>query len=494
METTSRRNVLRAIAVGAGVVGAASISPSALAFYNSNPALRDSAPVGDGTGSGTGKLTGRLVFPEDPGYADDRRIWNLQFNPYPLVIVFCQNADDVVNAITWSRQHDVAFRARGGRHALEGWSSVDGGVIIDVSDMQDIDLDADAQLATVQTGLPQDAIVNALGAHDFAIPTGAEIGVGVAGVTLGGGIGQLSRSLGVTSDSLVGVDIVVPQGERGACLIHADEEHYADLLWACKGGGGGNFGIATSYTFRIHPIDDVTVYQLTWDDWGLVNQLLDTWQHTAPSAEDGFGSVFNAKTETDGHIYCYGIYRGPEDELRQIIAPLLNIGDPQADIQTLRYVDAWNLLAGTSDDPVAAHIPSSWAYDLVPDKGIATIRKFLAELPGLEGEIWCLAWGGVQKRTRPDASAFPHRQPHFYIEWSGNWENDEQQSIVYSWTERFRKALQPYLKGSYVNVPDNSLADWPTAYYGDNYPRLRTVKTKYDPNEFFQYEQSIRPL
>jgi hypothetical protein len=113
------------------------------------------------TGAGTGKLTGRLVFPEDPGYADDRRIWNLQFNPYPLVIVFCQNADDVVNAITWSRQHDVAFRARGGRHALEGWSSIDGGVIIDVSEMQDIKLGTDTQLATVQTGLPQDAIVNA---------------------------------------------------------------------------------------------------------------------------------------------------------------------------------------------------------------------------------------------------------------------------------------------------------------------------------------------
>jgi hypothetical protein len=329
METFTRRNALRALAVSAGVIGAASLSPAALALYGGNTTLHDSILKDGGPdpsilkdgGPDPGKLTGRLVFPDDANYDEARLGWNRQFNPYPLVIVFCQEVKDVINAITWCRQHDVAFRARGGRHALEGWSNVDGGVVIDISDMKEIKVDTQARLATVQTGVTQDLVVKALGAQGFTIPTGSEILVGVAGVTLGGGIGQLNRSLGVTSDSLIGLDIVVPEGERGARLIHADETQHADLLWASRGGGGGNFGIATSYTFRIHPISDVTVYELVWDDWQYVSQLFRIWEKVAPSADDGFGSVFNAKTQTDGHIYCSGIYRGPEQELRRSSGP-----------------------------------------------------------------------------------------------------------------------------------------------------------------------------
>lgn len=492
MDTISRRTALRALAVSAGVAGAATLSPSALAFYGSSPVSQTNHD--DRERPKPGKLTGRLVFPEDEDYEEARLIWNRQFNPYPLVIVFCQEPQDVINAIVWSRQHDIAFRARGGRHALEGWSTVDGGVIIDVSDMKEISVDVDARTATVQTGVTQDVIVKALGEHGYTVPTGSEILVGLAGVTLGGGIGQLNRSLGVTSDSLIGLDIVVPNGEKGAGLIHADEHNkYSDLLWASRGGGGGNFGIATSFTYRIHPIADVTVYELTWDDWSDISRLLQIWQRIAPFADDGFGSVFNAKTETDGHIYCQGIYRGSEEKLREIIQPLLEVGDPEVVIETKPYPEAWSQLAGDSDTPAKAHIPSAWAYELIPDDGIATIRRFLAELPGLEGEIWCLNWGGKVGRIPSDATAWFHRKPKFYIEWSGFWETDEEQRLVYSWTERFRKALQGYVKGSYVNVPDASIADWATAYYGDNYPRLRKIKTKYDPLEFFQYEQSIRP-
>ncbi|ABP56543.1 FAD-binding oxidoreductase [Salinispora tropica] len=491
MEAT-RRNVLRVLAVGAGVAGAAAISPSALAAYGNGAALREPtlerSPHPD-----PGRLTGRLVFPDDTDYDDARLGWNRQFNPYPLVIVFCQDAQDVINAITWCRRHDVAFRARGGRHALEGWSAVDGGVIIDVSDMQDVEMDTHARQATVQTGATQDQVVEVLGEQGFAIPTGAEVGVGVAGVTLGGGIGQLSRSLGVTSDSLMSLDIVVPEGEQGARLVRADETQHADLLWASRGGGGGNFGIATSYTYRIHRVSDVVVYQITWDDWRYVGELFRIWQGIAPFADDGFGSVFNPKTRADGHIYCNGIYRGSEYQLREILRPLVSVGNPQVVMDTTSYLDAWNQLAGTTDPPRKTHIPSSWVYDLLPKRGIDTVVRFLAELPDLGGEVWCLNWGGAVDRIATDATAFFHRSPKYYMEWSGNWENDEEQKTVLSWTEQFRQALLPYVKGSYVNVPDSSIGDWATAYYGDNYARLREIKTKYDPYEFFQYEQSIRP-
>lgn len=489
MEAT-RRNVLRVLAVGAGVAGAATISPSALAAYGNGAALRESTAE---RSPHPGRLTGRLVFPDDADYDNARLGWNRQFSPYPLVIVFCQDAQDVINAITWCRRHDVAFRARGGRHALEGWSAVDGGVIIDVSDMQEVEVDTRARQVTVQTGVTQDQVVEVLGERGFAIPTGAEVGVGVAGVTLGGGIGQLCRSLGVTSDSLMGLDIVIPEGERGARLVRADETQHADLLWASRGGGGGNFGIATSYTFRIHPVSDVVVYQITWDDWRQVGRLFRIWQEIAPFADDGFGSVFNPKTRADGHIYCNGIYRGSERRLREMVQPLLDVGDPQVTMETMSYLDAWNELAGTADPPRKTHIPSAWVYDLLPDEGIDAIYRHLAELPDLGGEVWCLNWGGAVNRIPTDATAFFHRRPKYYMEWSGNWETDGEQKVVLSWTEQFRQALLPYVKGSYVNVPDSSIGDWATAYYGDNYARLRRIKTTYDPYEFFQYEQSIRP-
>src|SRR5215210_4692729 len=170
----------------------------------------------DKSASGESELTGRLVFPDSPDYESARLLWARQFSTFPLVIVFCQNVQDVVNAISWCREHDVAFRARSGRHALEGWSSLDGGVVIDVSDMTQIHVDERAGVATVQTGATQGAVVDALGRIGHAIPSGGEPTPGIAGVLLGGGIGLLARSMGLACDHLVGVEMVIPSGKQGA--------------------------------------------------------------------------------------------------------------------------------------------------------------------------------------------------------------------------------------------------------------------------------------
>src|SRR5919107_86315 len=171
--------------------------------------------------NGESKLTGRLVFPDSLDYESARLGWARQFSKFPLVIVFCQNVQDVVNAISWCREHDVAFRARSGGHALEGWSAVDGGVVIDVSDMNQIHVDEHAGVATVQTGAKQGAVVEALGRMGYAIPSGGEPTPGIAGVLLGGGIGLLARSMGLACDHLLSVEMVIPSGEQGAQMIHA---------------------------------------------------------------------------------------------------------------------------------------------------------------------------------------------------------------------------------------------------------------------------------
>ena len=443
------------------------------------------------------ELTGRLVFPDSPDYESARLGWARQFSKFPLVIVFCQNVQDVVNALSWCREHDVAFRVRSGRHALEGWSSLDGGVIIDVSDMNQIHVDESAGVATVQTGATQGAVVEALGKMGYTIPSGGEGTPGIGGVTLGGGIGWLARSMGLACDNLVGLEMVIPSGRQGARVIHADERHNADLLWASRGGGGGNFGIATSYTFKVHPISTVTFYEATWGerDWQHLSELLSVWQELAPSAPDQLGSVFFASSKAAGTITSYGVFIGSEEErLRRLLQPLLGIGKPEVTVETMPYLDAWLRIAGSPEDdpPRKDKFSSVWVYRSLPPEAIETVGRFLADAPNPTADIWCLSWGGAVGRIPSDATAFYHRKPRYYIEWDISWEKDREEKEIVAWTERFRLALSPYVEGSYINVPDSTINDLGT-YYGENLARLQEVKRKYDPENVLHFEQSIPP-
>jgi FAD/FMN-containing dehydrogenase len=490
----SRRKALQALAALAGasglstLPGAANISGLDL---GTAPALAKDAH--DGPVAGGTKLTGELVFPGNPGYERDRLGYARQFSEFPLVIVFCHEVRDVVNALSWCREHNVALRARSGRHCLEGWSNLDGGVVIDVSHMKQLHINASAGVATVQTGLNQGEIVDALAHAGYVMPTGGERSVGVAGVALGGGIGLLSRSLGVASDNLIGVEMVIPSGKYGARVIHADKEHNADLLWASRGGGGGNFGIATSFTFKVHPMPDVTLYEAVWD-WQYLTKLFSVWQDLAPSAIDALGSVYTPNSKINGTIDSYGILvGGSENQLRKLLHPMLKIGKPEVTFKTMPYLDAYNYLDRHPSLPANDKISSAWAYRPLPPEGIQVVRDFLAEAPNATGNIWCLNWGGAVGRIPSRATAFVHRKPQFYMEWESIWQesSEEEQNLI--WVERFRKALQPYVMGSYVNVPDRSIGNWLSAYYGSNAERLREVKSKYDPYNVFNFEQSIPP-
>jgi FAD/FMN-containing dehydrogenase len=445
----------------------------------------------DESASGGSELTGRLVFPDSPDYESARVLWARQFSTFPLVIVFCQNVQDVVNAISWCREHDVAFRARSGRHALEGWSSLDGGVVIDVSDMNQIHVDERAGVATVQTGATQGAVVDALGWMGYAIPSGGEESPGIAGVMLGGGIGLLARSMGLACDQLLGVEMVVPSGKQGAQVIQADEHNNADLLWASRGGGGGNFGIATSFTLNIRPISTVTIYEATWD-WQHLSELLSVWQELAPSADDRLGSVFLASSEAGATITSYGMFVGSEEaRLRDLLQPLLEIGNPEVTIEAIPYLDAFKHFA-SFDPPKKDKFSSVWVYDSLPSEAIETVRGFLKDAPDAEANIWCLAWGGAVGRIPTGDTAFFHRKARYYIEWDTPWKDASGEKEALTWVERFRVAMRPYVEGSYINVPDRSINDLRT-YYGDNLARLQEVKRKYDPENVFHFEQSIPP-
>jgi FAD/FMN-containing dehydrogenase len=303
--------------------------------------------------------------------------------------------------------------------------------------------------------------------------------------------------MGLACDHLVGVEMVIPSGRQGARVIRADERNNADLLWASRGGGGGNFGIATSYTFKIHPISTVTIYEVTWGerDWQHLSELLSVWQELAPSAPDRLGSVFFASSKAAGTISSYGISIGSEEaRLRRLLQPLLRIGKPKVTIKSMPYLDAWLHFAGSpkDDPPRKDKFSSVWVYRSLPPKAIGTVRRFLADTPNPEADIWALSWGGAVGRIPTDATAFFHRKPRYYIEWDASWEKAREEKEVMAWTERFRVAMDPYVNGSYINVPDRSINDLRT-YYGDNLARLQKVKRKYDPENVFHFEQSIPP-
>jgi FAD/FMN-containing dehydrogenase len=195
---------------------------------------------------------------------------------------------------------------------------VDGGIVIGVSPLKSIHVDLQAQTATVGTGRNQGELVNALAKTPFAFPTGDEATVGLGGVILGGGIGVLSRHMGVACDNLKAVTMVVPSGSKGAQIIRADENVNSDLLWACRGGGGGNFGIATSYTVQIHEIPHtVGIWQINWP-FAALAKAFDAWQHWAPSADTRLGSTFNVGTPAVG-LEVDGVFLGPESEVRRLV-------------------------------------------------------------------------------------------------------------------------------------------------------------------------------
>ncbi|WP_077304600.1 FAD-binding oxidoreductase [Terribacillus halophilus] len=440
------------------------------------------------------KLTGRVIFRGEPGYEEARLNWNPYTNTYPLVIVFAQEHDDVVHAIKWARENNVPLRARGGRHALErSMSVVKDGIVIDVSEMTRVRLNSKKEIALIETGIDVGPLVSSLAARGFMSPFGDSPTVGIAGLTLGGGIGPLQRTIGLASDNLIGVKMVDAEGRT----IIADENNNADLLWASRGGGGGNFGIATEYKFKVHRAPErATVFDINWP-WEQFEDVVKVWQKWSPSADDRLGTSLEVYTKDNGLLQATGLFLGSKEELTHELKPLLKTGTPsEVNIQTLPWpaVVENRLQPDQIPTDAANKFSSSYGFQPFPDEAIKAMRYFLENATGTDSNFFFLNWGGAVSRVAPEATAFFWRDPKYYFEWSATWKNpsDAQRNIAV--VERTRQMLAPFSKGSYVNVPDFNIRNFGSAYYGANFDRLRQVKTKYDPNNVFNYPQSIPPL
>lgn len=451
------------------------------------------------TASRPAELTGRIVRPGDIDYPDASAGWNLLFAYDPAAIVFAQETQDVVNALAWARQHGVPIRVRSGRHCLEGWSNVDDGMVIDVSEMKSVSIDMASSTATVGAGLNQMEAVTALGNAGFAAPTGVEGTVGLVGATLGGGFGLLTRNFGMASDNLVAAEVVVAADADGAKAIVAAKENNSDLLWALRGAGNGNFGIVTSLTYKIHPLRQTVCVTATWSGLGDLHAVFEAWQRCAPYADNRLTSQLEIHRD---EVLLIGVLAsGSEAEAVQMLAPMLAMGHPDISAKNASWADTYAAFQIPVDqEPANWKFFSQFISAPLPAEAIDQICLFMSQAPTSDCNYFTNAFGGALANSEPaGGSAFAHRDALFYAEPGAGWgtrggtpaTDDPLTAKCRAWIAAFSEALCPYVTGAYVNVPNAGMPDWETAYWGANVDRLRTIKAKYDPDNVFSFEQSV---
>jgi FAD/FMN-containing dehydrogenase len=445
------------------------------------------------------ELTGRIVRQGDTDYPTASAGYNLLFTHDPTVIVFAKETQDVVNALTWARQNNVMLRVRSGRHSLEGWSNVDHGIVIDVSDMKSATIDMASSTATVGAGLDQMEAVTELGKAGFAAPTGTEGTVGLVGATLGGGFGLLTRTFGMASDNLMAAEVVVASDANGAEAIIADEQNNTDLLWALRGAGNGNFGIVTSLTYKIHPLTQTIYVTATWPGLNDLQEIFEAWQRSAPHTDNRLTSQL--EIHPDETMLVAALASGSEAEATQMLAPILSVGNPDVVIKNANWADTYaGFQIPILQESANWKFTSQFVSDPFPVEAISLVGSFMSNAPTPNCNYFTNAFGGAVKTSEPaGGSAFAHRDALFYAEPGAGWGTrggmpataDPLTAKCQAWIAEFSQALGPYVNGAYVNVPNAGMADWETAYWGPNVDRLRTIKAKYDPNNVFCFEQSV---
>jgi FAD/FMN-containing dehydrogenase len=465
-------------------------------FHAGDPRLRELARL----------VRGPVIGRTSPGYATVRLLFDERFDGIkPLAVLRAAGAEDVRQAILWARRRGVRIVARSGGHSYGGYSSVAGGLVVDVSAMAGKAVDRRARRATIGAGSRLIDVYARLAKDGFTIPAGSCPTVGIAGLALGGGVGFASRKLGTTADNVLGVRIVTADGR----FLKCDSRRHPDLYWACRGGGGGNFGIVTSFRFRIHPVGTASWFVVTWP-WESVEEAVAAWQGFAPHAPDGFFSVCRLSTSVpQPAVQAFGQFFGTQQRLKTLLAPLLAVSGASLAIGTSAYLDLVKRWAGCASLTLAqCHLApqgvltrerfaakSDYVAKPLPAGGIRTMRTRIEARQGSSGGSLLLdSYGGAINRVAPRATAFFHRQQLFGLQYYAASASAATDAAALAWLRGFRAAMRPYVSGfAYVNYVDPDLEGWANAYYGANYARLRDVKSAYDPDDVFRFRQSIRP-
>ncbi|NMH67179.1 FAD-binding oxidoreductase [Shewanella salipaludis] len=444
-------------------------------------------------------IRGQVILPGEDDYHQVRKIWNAMFDRHPAVIVRCRGTADVIQAVRFARQHKLLTSVRGAGHNIAGKSLFDGAMLIDLSLMTAVQVDPDALEVTAGAGATLGDVDHETQAYGLAVPMGINSTTGIAGLSLGGGFGWLSRSLGLTADNLLAAEVVTAAGERLSCSAH----HYADLFWAIR-GGGGNFGIVTSFKFKLHPVgpevmSGAIVYP--FDQAKFVLQAYRQFCQNCPDAlsvwavfRDAPPLPFLPKAAHGTKVLILAaLYNGDLKEGDKWLAQLRKFGTPIADGFAPHPFGAFQQAFDPLLTPGARNYWKSHNFASLDDGLIDSLVDYAARLPSPQSEIFLAQMGGATNRVAADACAYPHRDVEFIMNVHTRWDDTEQDDVCIEWAREFYQATKPFATGGvYVNFISED-EDRVQGAYGSNLARLATVKAKYDPDNFFRLNQNITP-
>ena len=440
-------------------------------------------------------LSGRLVRPGDRGYAALALPNNLRYaSTLPGGIAMCKDAADVSKSILWARENGVPLVARSGGHSYAGYSTTTG-LMIDLTGMRSVSYDPGTGIATLGGGVRNIDAERAFRPLNVAVTHGRCFRVGVAGLVLGGGVGFNMRPNGLTCDQLIGTELVTADG-----AIHTvSQTEKANLLWACRGAGGGNLGINTSFEFQTYPVGPITVFDLEWSE--NQEQIFAALCRALESAPREVGCKISAERVGVGHgpilIRLLGQYNGPVDKMREILAPVYAIAAPYPG--HMFHTSYWHGQDYISELGVPAYFQerSRFFQQAVSDEAVATAFKWLSHWPATAkaATFKLFQTGGVMNEVAPTASAFVHRNSVWLssisLEWFESTTAAQLQTNL-EWLDGFYQAIAPIAGGgAYQNFIDPSLADWKSAYYGENLARLEAIKRQVDPDHVFRFPEAI---
>lgn len=460
-------------------------------------------------------LQGSIVARRDATYDQDRLLFNTRFDGLrPALIAFCETSADVQKTIAWARRHQLEIAARSGGHSYAGYST-GSGVVIDLRRMAKLDIDLSAQTITVGSGAVLIDVYAALWAEGLTIAAGSCPTLGMAGHTLGGGYGLISRKFGTASDNLLALELVTAAGDILSCSAAAND----DLFWACRGGGGGNFGVVTSLTLQAHPVSMAAYFTFTWD-WPDASAVVAAWQAWAPNAPDELTALCQLSVVGGGspRVSVSGQYLGAVEDLTALLTPIADVGTPTSMVidqdscenLILMWADCYGTVPEChlqSQDPEGKltrstyRAKSDYVTTPLPTAGIQALMAWIEARQQSDGAgfggILLDSYGGALNRVAADATAFVHRDRLFSIQYIASERPADSRAVLeanLAWINGVHAAMRPYVSGyAYQNYIDADLTDWQHAYYGANWSRLVSVKAKYDPDDVFRFAQSIPP-
>jgi len=447
-----------------------------------------------------GNVNGTIVLPGDKLYDQVREIWNAMIDKRPAVIVQCRGADDVVQALAFGRRHGLDISIRGAGHNIAGNSLCDNGIMIDLSTMKNTRVDADRRRAFVEPGATLGDFDAAVQAHGLATPVGINSTTGIAGLTLGGGFGWLTRKYGMTIDNLVAVEMVTVDGER----LHASADENPGLFWAIR-GGGGNFGVITQFEFALHPVGPEILAGLIVYPLEQARQVLTRYREFAATAPEELNvwCILRAAPplpflpeEVHGkNVVVLALFYGGDIEAgRNLIEPLRRFGDPYGEhIGTQLYVD-WQQAFDPLLTPGARNYWKSHNLKELQDGALDPIIKYASSLPTPQCEIFIALISGAPNRVARDAMAWGHRDANFVLNVHARWDDVKDDTRCIEWAREFFAASTPYAStGAYVNFMTADEGNRVASAYGANFARLVEMKKKYDPDNVLHLNQNIKP-